>query len=150
MSLISQADLQESISWVLSLGSTVVASTQESGVVFEIDSSDLSDLLLKPKKGSRLNLVNDSGGCKQLAPDPSSYLVVSNEQNFYTVRNSRIESTAIGYNDDIIEAKFNSNSKAESPFLVVVTNSSLARVYHSQTRQFISFLPAHTDILLCC
>lgn len=74
-----------------------------------------------------------------------SLVAIHHDHNivFHSARTLKVARQIIGFNDEIIDTAF-----IDSTHLVLATNSSLLRVYDTQTLD-ARLVPGHTDVVLC-
>ncbi|KAJ6520095.1 U3 small nucleolar RNA-associated protein [Mycena sanguinolenta] len=83
-------------------------------------------------------------------PATSSIISVHADQNimFHSLSTQSLTRQIIGFNDEIVDAKFLSGATQRDTHLALATNSSLIRVY-SISEFDARLLEGHTDIVLC-
>ncbi|KAF7337480.1 putative U3 small nucleolar RNA-associated protein 13 [Mycena sanguinolenta] len=83
-------------------------------------------------------------------PATSSIISVHADQNimFHSLSTQSLTRQIIGFNDEIVDAKFLSGAAQRDSHLALATNSSLIRVY-SVSEFDARLLEGHTDIVLC-
>ncbi|KAF5352428.1 hypothetical protein D9756_005922 [Leucocoprinus leucothites] len=110
------------------------------------------------KSGEELEDTDDEEEPRQITnvlyvPSTSTLVSVHADQNIlcYSLPTGKLARQLIGYNDEIIDAAFlnspSSNGGLQSPYLALATNSSLIRVYATETFD-ARLLEGHTEIVL--
>ncbi|KAJ7651679.1 U3 small nucleolar RNA-associated protein [Mycena polygramma] len=107
--------------------------------------------------GGEQNKISDDQGnaasdsrMLSISPRPPTIISVHADQNimFHSLSTHSLTRQLIGFNDEIVDAKFLSTAAQRDSHLALATNSSLIRVY-SVSDFDARLLEGHTEIVLC-